>query len=44
MPEGCRFHPRCALSEPACVAAPPAPRVFGPDHRAACRRAPIEAA
>ena len=44
MPEGCRFHPRCALSEPACAAAPPEARVFGPDHRATCRRAPIEAA
>ena len=43
MPAGCRFHPRCALGEPACTAAPPPPRDFGPDHRAACRRAPVEA-
>ncbi|MBW4093601.1 MAG: ABC transporter ATP-binding protein [Proteobacteria bacterium] len=43
MPAGCRFEPRCALAEPACRAAPPGLRPFGPDHQAACRRAPVEA-
>ncbi len=43
MPAGCRFHPRCALAEAACLAAPPGLRPFGPDHQAACRRAPLEA-
>ncbi|MGH7041827.1 MAG: oligopeptide/dipeptide ABC transporter ATP-binding protein, partial [Acetobacteraceae bacterium] len=43
MPAGCRFHPRCALAEPACVAAPPLLRAFGRGHRAACRRAPVDA-
>ncbi|HET9146592.1 MAG TPA: ABC transporter ATP-binding protein [Acetobacteraceae bacterium] len=42
MPAGCRFHPRCALAEPACTIAPPPMRRFGPDHRAACIRAPLE--
>ena len=43
MPVGCRFHPRCALAEPACAAAPPPTRYFGADHRAACLRAPLDA-
>ena len=43
MPTGCRFAPRCALARPACTAAPPALRDFGPGHRAACVRAPVEA-
>ena len=42
MPAGCRFHPRCVLAEPACTAAPPAMRDFGPCHQARCVRAPIE--
>ncbi|MDE2515291.1 MAG: ABC transporter ATP-binding protein [Rhodospirillales bacterium] len=42
MPAGCRFHPRCALAEPACIAAAPAMRAFGPEQAARCRRAPIE--
>ncbi|MDE2005964.1 MAG: ABC transporter ATP-binding protein [Rhodospirillales bacterium] len=44
MPAGCRFHPRCALTEPACEAAPQVLRDFGAGHEARCRRAPIEAA
>jgi peptide/nickel transport system ATP-binding protein len=43
MPAGCRFHPRCALAEPACIKAPPPVRDFGANHRAACLRAPLEA-
>jgi peptide/nickel transport system ATP-binding protein/oligopeptide transport system ATP-binding protein len=43
MPAGCRFHPRCALSLPACEAGPPPVRDFGPAHRARCLRAPIDA-
>ena len=43
MPAGCRFHPRCALAEPACAAAPPALYRFTPDHHALCRRVPVAA-
>ncbi len=35
-PPGCRFHPRCPSARPECAAAPPPPRVVGPDHEAAC--------
>jgi peptide/nickel transport system ATP-binding protein/oligopeptide transport system ATP-binding protein len=44
LPRGCRFHPRCVFAEPACVAADPPLREIEPNHRAACIRAPIEAA
>jgi peptide/nickel transport system ATP-binding protein len=43
MPPGCRFQPRCTLAVPACAAAPPPLRDFGPGHRAACLRAPVDA-
>jgi peptide/nickel transport system ATP-binding protein len=43
MPEGCRFHPRCALAEARCVAKSPVLRPFGADHAAACWRAPLDA-
>jgi peptide/nickel transport system ATP-binding protein len=41
LPQGCRFHPRCVFAEPACTAKDPALRELGPDHRAACIRAPL---
>ncbi|MEJ1975270.1 MAG: oligopeptide/dipeptide ABC transporter ATP-binding protein [Acetobacteraceae bacterium] len=43
MPEGCRFNPRCPFTVDACRAADPPMREIAPGHRAACRRAPIEA-
>jgi peptide/nickel transport system ATP-binding protein len=42
LPPGCRFHPRCVFAAPACTAGDPPLRELGPDHRAACIRAPIE--
>jgi peptide/nickel transport system ATP-binding protein/oligopeptide transport system ATP-binding protein len=35
-PAGCRFHPRCAFTQPACTEAVPAPRQVAPAHHAAC--------
>jgi peptide/nickel transport system ATP-binding protein len=43
MPEGCRFHPRCALAEDRCAVERPPLRNFGADHAAACWRAPLDA-
>jgi peptide/nickel transport system ATP-binding protein/oligopeptide transport system ATP-binding protein len=43
MPAGCRFHPRCALAEAHCIAAPPPLRDFTQGHAAACWRAPLDA-
>ncbi|MEJ0020246.1 MAG: ABC transporter ATP-binding protein [Acetobacteraceae bacterium] len=42
LPQGCRFHPRCVFSDAACTMEDPVLRSLGPDHRAACIRAPIE--
>ncbi|HUB16296.1 MAG TPA: ABC transporter ATP-binding protein [Acetobacteraceae bacterium] len=42
LPQGCRFHPRCVFAEPACTAQEPPLRTLGPDHTAACIRAPVE--
>jgi peptide/nickel transport system ATP-binding protein/oligopeptide transport system ATP-binding protein len=44
LPHGCRFHPRCVFAEPACTVEDPPLRELGAEHRAACIRAPIEAA
>ncbi|HEX5077784.1 MAG TPA: ABC transporter ATP-binding protein [Geminicoccaceae bacterium] len=38
LPRGCSFHPRCALAEPACRAAPPPLVEVAPGHHTACRR------
>jgi oligopeptide/dipeptide ABC transporter ATP-binding protein len=35
-PTGCRFHPRCPLSEPICQSVDPALAELKPGHRAAC--------
>jgi peptide/nickel transport system ATP-binding protein len=43
LPQGCRFNPRCVFAEPACTEAIPDLREITPGHRAACRRAPLEA-
>ncbi|MBY6264204.1 ABC transporter ATP-binding protein [Azospirillum sp. 412522] len=37
-PAGCTFAPRCALAEPACLAAEPVLEPVGPGHSARCRR------
>jgi len=37
-PAGCTFAPRCALAEPACLAAEPVLEPVSPDHSARCRR------
>jgi len=42
LPSGCRFHPRCPFSEPACTTAQPPLRELAPGHLAACLRAPVE--
>ncbi|GAC1344003.1 MAG: ABC transporter ATP-binding protein [Acetobacteraceae bacterium] len=42
LPEGCRFHPRCVFAAEACTQVDPPLRQLGPDHRAACIRAPVE--
>ncbi len=44
LPRGCRFHPRCVFAEPACAAEDQHLREIAPDHRAACRLAPLESA
>ncbi|MGI4978282.1 MAG: ABC transporter ATP-binding protein [Janthinobacterium lividum] len=41
MPQGCRFHPRCAFAADACRVEDPALRALGPGHEAACLRAPV---
>ncbi|MCK8783329.1 ABC transporter ATP-binding protein [Roseomonas sp. NAR14] len=40
LPEGCAFAPRCPYTEPACLAAVPAPRRPVPDRAARCIRVP----
>ncbi len=35
-PSGCRFHPRCAFSEPVCAQTEPPLAVTDGDHRSAC--------
>ncbi len=42
LPDGCRFHPRCVFAADACTQTDPALRPLGPDHAAACIRAPVE--
>ena len=42
LPDGCRFHPRCVFAADACTQTDPALRPLGPDHTAACIRAPVE--
>jgi peptide/nickel transport system ATP-binding protein len=44
MPPGCRFNPRCVFAADPCRATDPALRLLGPDHTAACLRAPVELA
>jgi peptide/nickel transport system ATP-binding protein len=44
LPQGCRFHPRCVFAEAACTQEDPPLLEIAPGHRAACIRAPIEAA
>jgi len=41
LPQGCRFHPRCVFAEPACTTEDPVLRELGPEHWAACIRAPL---
>ena len=38
-PAGCHFHPRCAFVAERCRSEPPAMRMLGPGHQAACHRA-----
>ena len=38
LPPGCPFAPRCALAEPACIAAVPALELCGDSHLTRCRR------
>ncbi len=42
LPQGCRFHPRCVFAAEECTTIDPPLRELGPDHRAACIRAPVE--
>ncbi len=42
LPPGCRFHPRCVFGAEACRQTDPALRPLGPEHSAACIRAPVE--
>jgi peptide/nickel transport system ATP-binding protein len=42
LPQGCRFHPRCVFAAEACTQVDPPLRQLGPNHRAACIRAPVE--
>ncbi|HUB16518.1 MAG TPA: ABC transporter ATP-binding protein [Acetobacteraceae bacterium] len=44
LPQGCRFHPRCVFAAAACTGQDPPLRALGPDHAAACIRAPVETA
>jgi oligopeptide/dipeptide ABC transporter ATP-binding protein len=36
LPEGCRFHPRCALCSAPCKMSSPEMREISPGHRARC--------
>ena len=42
LPSGCRFNPRCVFRAPRCTEVDPALLPLGPDHAAACIRAPVE--
>ncbi len=42
LPDGCRFNPRCVFRAPRCTEVDPALLPLGPDHAAACIRAPVE--
>ena len=42
LPTGCRFNPRCVFADAACRTTDPSLRSLGPDHQAACLRAPVE--
>ncbi len=44
LPSGCRFHPRCVFSTPACSQQVPDLRDLGAGHLASCLRAPVELA
>ena len=43
MPPGCRFAPRCPFAVAECTSARPPMRALGPEHEAACIRAPLPA-
>ncbi len=42
LPDGCRFSPRCVFRAPRCTEVDPPLLPLGPDHAAACIRAPVE--
>jgi peptide/nickel transport system ATP-binding protein len=42
LPTGCRFNPRCVFRAPRCMEVDPPLLPLGPDHAAACIRAPVE--
>jgi peptide/nickel transport system ATP-binding protein len=42
LPQGCRFHPRCAFAAPACTQEDPPLLPMGTRHAAACILAPVE--
>ncbi len=42
LPTGCRFNPRCVFRAARCMEVDPALLPLGPDHAAACIRAPVE--
>jgi oligopeptide/dipeptide ABC transporter ATP-binding protein len=43
-PPGCSFADRCPFADPQCRAAVPELRLVGPQHRSACRKAPLDPA
>jgi oligopeptide/dipeptide ABC transporter ATP-binding protein len=43
-PPGCGFADRCPFADPQCRAAVPELREIGPQHRSACRKAPLDPA
>jgi peptide/nickel transport system ATP-binding protein/oligopeptide transport system ATP-binding protein len=43
LPAGCRFNPRCAFADARCRETLPPLAPVGPNHIAACLRAPVEA-
>ena len=43
LPTGCRFHPRCVFAAERCLTEDPPLLPMGPQHSAACIRAPVEA-
>jgi len=42
LPTGCRFQPRCVFAGEECGRTDPMLRELGPEHAAACHRAPVE--